>query len=248
MSGKLAGKVAIVTGAASGLGLATARRFAAEGARVVMADIDEEAVRGAAAAVGDALPLKVDVSDPAAVAAMIARTKEAFERIDALAHYAGITRDALVGKMTLEAWDAVLRVNLTGSFLVAQAVAREMMAQRSGSIVLTSSRAYFGNIGQSNYSASKGGVVSLMRTLALELGKDNVRVNALAPGFIETPMTAVVPEKLRERAMAITPLKRAGKAEEVAAAALFLVSDDSSFITGQVLCIDGGRTTGLAPA
>lgn len=243
MSAQLAGKVAIVTGAASGIGLATARRFRAEGAQVVVADIDLKTASREAAAIG-AVAALVDVAEAPSVADLTATALQAFGRIDVLAHFAGITRDALTEKMTLEAWDAVLRVNLTGSFLMAQAVAHEMSAQGSGSIVLTSSRSYFGNIGQANYAASKGGVVSLMRTLALELGKHNVRVNALAPGFIETPMTAAVPEKLRVRAIEANPLKRGGKPDEVAAAALFLASDESAYITGQVLCVDGGRSTG----
>src|SRR6202035_3665460 len=132
-------------------------------------------------------------------------------------------------------WDAVIRVNLTGSFLIAQAAARAMIATGGGSILLTASRSYLGNFGQADYSASKGGVVSLTRTLAIELGQHNVRVNALSPGFIETPMTAVVREKVRERGIATTPLRRTGRPEEVASAALFLTSDEAAFITGHVL-------------
>ena len=150
--------------------------------------------------------------------------------------------------MTLEQWNAVIAVNLTGTFLMAQAVAPAMIEQQSGSIVLTSSRSYYGNIAQANYSASKGGVVSLTRTLALELARYNIRVNALVPGFITTPMTDVVPEKLRERAKTMAPLGRHGKPEEIAAVACFLASDESSFITGQTLNVDGGRTIGVAPA
>jgi 3-oxoacyl-[acyl-carrier protein] reductase len=168
--------------------------------------------------------------------------------VDALVHYAGITRDAVHWKMSLEDWELVLKVNLTGSFLVASAVGEVMRQQRSGSIVLTSSRSYLGNFGQANYAASKGGVVSLTRTLALELGRYNVRVNALVPGFIETRMTEAVPAELRERTISLTPLGRAGKPEEVAYAALFLASDEASFITGHLLFVDGGRTVGLATA
>lgn len=244
---RLSGKIAIVTGAASGIGRATALRFAAEGARVVAIDLDERAVRDAVGV--QALALGADVADEGAVAAAVARTKETYGRIDVLAHYAGITRDAMSWKMDLDAWEAVLRVNLTGTFLVAKAVATVMRESGTGgSIVLTSSRSYLGNVGQANYAASKGGVVSLMRTMALEYGKSNVRVNALAPGYIETPMTAAMPEKLRTLAVETTPLLRAGSPEEVAAAALFLASDDASYVTGVVLPVDGGRTTGLAPA
>jgi 3-oxoacyl-[acyl-carrier protein] reductase len=242
---RLAGKVAIVTGAASGIGRATAQRFAAEGARVAAVDVNERGLRDLGAGI---LALEADVADQGSVARMIDRVKAAYGRVDALAHFAGITRDAMAAKLELDAWESVLRVNLTGTFLVAKAVAEEMRERGGGSIVLTSSRSYLGNIGQANYAASKGGVVSLMRTLALEYGKFNVRVNALAPGFIETPMTAVVPEKIRVRAIEGTPLRRAGTADEVAAATLFLVSDEASYVTGVVLAIDGGRTTGLAPA
>ena len=244
---KLERKVAIVTGAASGIGRATALRFAAEGAQVVAIDLDERAVRDAVGA--KALAVAADVTDERAVETAVARTKENYGKIDVLAHYAGITRDAMSWKMDLDAWDAVLRVNLTGTFLMAKAVATAMREQGiGGSIILTSSRSYLGNIGQANYAASKGGVVSLMRTMALEYGKANIRVNALAPGYIETPMTAVIPEKLRALAIEGTPLRRAGSPEEVAAVALFLASDDASYVTGVVLAVDGGRTTGLAPA
>ncbi|MBV8600647.1 MAG: SDR family oxidoreductase [Candidatus Eremiobacteraeota bacterium] len=237
---RLHDKVAIVTGAASGIGERTARLFAEEGARVVAADINEPHA--------GVLAVRADVADPASVEELVATTKERFGRIDVLAHFAGITNDGRAEKMTLVQWDAVLRVNLTGTFLIAQAVVREMSAQGGGSIVLASSRSYLGNFGQANYAASKGGVVSLTRTLALEFGRYKVRVNALAPGFIETPMTAVLSEKLRAKAIEGTPLRRAGKPEDVAQAALFLASDESAFITGIVLAVDGGRTTGTAPA
>ncbi len=243
---RLEGKVALVTGAASGIGRATALRFAEEGARVVAADLDLDRVR---TVLGDAvLALGVDVADQASVAELFARTKDEHGRIDVLAHFAGITRDAMASKLELDAWEEVLRVNLTGTFLTARAAAVEMRAIGGGSIILTSSRSYLGNVGQSNYAASKGGVVSLTRTLALEYGKWNVRVNALAPGFIETPMTAAIPERVRHLALEGTPLRRAGRPEEVAAATLFLASDDASYITGIVLAIDGGRTTGFSPA
>ena len=243
---QLINKVAIVTGAASGIGHATAERFAAEGARVVAADINIDAVHHALG--NRVLAVEVDVADPASVASLVEKTKSAYGAPEVLAHFAGITRDAMAAKMELEAWEDVLRVNLTGTFLIARAAAVAMRERGGGSIVLTSSRSYLGNIGQANYAASKGGVVSLTRTLALEYGKWNVRVNALAPGYIETPMTAAIPERLQALAIEGTPLRRAGQPAEVAAAALFLASEEAAYITGVVLAIDGGRTTGLAPA
>jgi 3-oxoacyl-[acyl-carrier protein] reductase len=235
--GRLAGRVALVTGAASGIGHATARRFAAEGARVAALDVREPEVPP------DGLALACDVTDEESVERAVAQTKAHFGRIDVLAHFAGITRDALAEKMTLAAWDEVIRVNLTGSFIVAQQVARAM--EDGGAIVLTSSRSYLGNVGQANYAASKGGVVSLTRTLALELGKRRIRVNALAPGFVQTPMTDVVPERIREKALAAIPLGRIAQPEEIAAVALFFASDEAGYITGQTLLVDGGRTVGL---
>jgi 3-oxoacyl-[acyl-carrier protein] reductase len=235
-SGRLAGKIAIVTGAASGIGQAAVALFAREGAKVVAVDVNT--VRASAAD----LSLVADVGDMGSVAAMVAAVKERYGKIDVLAHFAGITRDARADAMTIEQWDDVIRVNLTGSFLVAQFVAREM--NEGGSIVLTSSRSAYGNFGQANYAASKAGVIGLTKTLAIELGKRGIRVNALAPGFIETPMTSVVPERVRDKAIGITPLARTGKPQEVAAVALFFASDDASYVTGQVLNIDGGRTAG----
>lgn len=232
-TGRLSGRVAIVTGAASGIGRATMETFAREGARIVAVDTQPVDVRE-----GD-IAAQADITDPAAVAAVVAESVRRLGPIDILAHFAGITRDAIADSLTLEAWDAVLRVNLTGSFVVAQAVARSM--RDGGSIVFASSISAYGNIGQANYAASKAGVIGLTRTLALELGKRSIRVNAIAPGFIETPMTRTVPEKIRDRAVAATPLRRTGLPAEIAAVALFFASDDAAYVTGQVLNVDGGR-------
>ena len=246
---RLQDKVAIVTGAAHGLGLATMRLFVEEGAKVVAVDIDQEMLQQRVSSLGThALAVSCDITDADSVQQMINRTLERYQQIDALVHYAGITRDGMHWKMNLQAWSDVIRVNLTGTFLVAQAAAKVMRTQQTGSIVLTASRSYLGNIGQANYSASKGGVVSLTRTMALELGRYNVRVNALSPGFIETRMTRAVPDKIREKAIRATPLQRTGQPEEVAKVALFLASNEASFMTGQVLAIDGGRTVGTASA
>jgi 3-oxoacyl-[acyl-carrier protein] reductase len=237
-SGKrLAGRVALVTGAASGIGRASARRFTAEGAQVVAIDLQVPETPAGGLAVA------CDITDEASVERIVQAAKERFGRIDVLAHFAGITKDALADKMTLEAWNDVIRVNLTGSFIVAQRVARAM--DDGGSIVLTSSRSYLGNVGQANYAASKGGVFSLTRTLALELGKRGIRVNALAPGFVATPMTDAVPDRIRDKAIAAIPLGRVAQPEEIAAVAAFFASDEASYITGQTLLVDGGRTVGL---
>ena len=252
---RLKDKAVLITGAAHGIGRATLELFAREGARLVACDIEEGPLREAAEAVG-AHPVVMDVADPASVERGFAEALAHLGRLDGVVHYAGITRDNFHWKMPLEDWELVLRVNLTGSFLVAKAASEAMREKNPGSIVLTASRVYLGNLGQANYAASKAGVVGLTRPLGLELGRGGIRrdalrgitVNAVAPGFIETRMTAKVPEKVREKAIAATPLGRAGKPLEVAYAALFLVSDESSFITGQVLFVDGGRTIGAAPA
>jgi 3-oxoacyl-[acyl-carrier protein] reductase len=169
-----------------------------------------------------------------------------FGRIDVWVNNAGINRDALALKMAAEQWDAVLRVNLTGCFNGCQAAAARMVAAGGGSIVNLSSRAYLGNIGQANYSASKAGVVGLTRTLALEWARYGVRVNAIAPGFIDTEMTRGVPEDVRDRVVKAIPMRRMGQPEEIASAALFLASSEASYVTGQVLLVCGGRSLGGA--
>ena len=245
---RLADKTMIVTGAAHGLGAATVDLFIREGAVVIAIDKDHAALTARTQDYGKKVrAISADITSESDIQEAISSITRTNGRIDGLVHYAGITRDALFTRMSTSDFEEVLRVNLTGSFVISRAVANIMVQQGSGSIVLAASRVYLGNIGQANYAASKGGVVSLCRTLALELARDNVRVNALAPGFIDTRMTQAVPEKLRERAIAAIPLKRVGLPEEVARAALFLVSDDASYITGQVLFVDGGRTTGLVP-
>ena len=246
---RLADKTVVITGAGHGLGAATVDLFMRQGANVVAVDKDEQALFATLSGFGEkAQAVPADVTNEREMQEVVERARHKYGRVDGLVHYAGITRDALFLRMNLSDFEEVLHVNLTGSFVAARAVSAVMARQESGSIVFTSSRVYLGNIGQANYAASKGGVVSLCRTLALELAPHNIRINALAPGFIDTRMTKAVPAKIREKALASIPLRRVGQPKEVAQAALFLISDDASYITGQTLFVDGGRTTGLAQA
>ena len=240
-------KVVIVTGGAAGIGKATARRFAAAGARVAVWDIKEgEGSEGTFQ--------KVDVTDPAAVEAAVAEVFERWGRIDVLVNNAGIVRDAQLvkwkngektGEMSERDFDAVISVNLKGVFLCTRAVAPRMIAGGGGAILNASSVVgLYGNFGQTNYAATKAGVISMTRTWARELGKHNIRVNAVAPGFIATEMAFSIPEKVLEGMVAHTPLGRLGRPEDIAEAYLWLASDAAGFITGTVLSVDGGLVLG----
>ncbi len=242
---RLTDRVAIITGAAAGLGRAAAERFAKEGAILSLWDRDEERGNALAAELGEANVRaefrSVDVADSAAVDAAVQAIRDEFGRIDILINNAGITRDGTLVKMEDAAFDQVIDVNLKGVFHCGRAVGRVMVEQGSGSIVNTSSVvALYGNFGQTNYVASKSGVIGMTRVWARELGRKGVRVNAVAPGFIGTEMVQAMPEKVRDMMSSRTPLGRLGRPDEIAAAYLFLASDEASFVNGAVLSVDGG--------
>jgi NAD(P)-dependent dehydrogenase (short-subunit alcohol dehydrogenase family) len=249
MATGLANKVAVVTGAGQGIGAAIAARLASEGASVVLVDIDQERVEQTAADLNgrslSALASVVDITRKSEVDDLIDRVKTQFGTVDILVNNAGIIRDGFVVNLTEQDWDQVLDVNLKGSFFCCQAVFPIMREKLAGKIVNIASRAWLGNIGQANYSASKGGLVSLTRTLALEFARYQINVNAVAPGLIDTPMTQGMPENARERLLRMQPTGKMGTVDDIASAVSFLASDEASFITGQVLHVDGGKSCGL---
>lgn len=248
---RFAGRVALVTGAAQGIGAATARRLAAEGAQVALLDLTAERAQPVAdeiAAVGGtATAVGCDVTDADAVAAVTERVVADLGRLDILVNNAGITRDNLVFKMSTVDWNAVLATNLTSMFHCCQAAQRHMVPARYGKIVNLSSRSALGNRGQVNYAAAKAGVQGLTASLAIELGPYNINVNAVAPGYVATSMTAMVAERIgvgldEHRAVVAeqTPLRRVGQPAEIAAVIAFLASEDASYVSGQTLYVNGG--------
>lgn len=254
---KLKDKVAWITGGGSGIGRATALRFASEGAKVVVSDLDEKGLNDTVDAIknagGEAAAVVGSVADREDVDRMVSTALTSFGRLDILINNAGINRDGLVTRVKDEEvklmgddkWDPVLDVNLKGTFLCAQAAAVPMMRQKFGRIVNTSSIGALGNIGQANYAASKAGVIGLTSTLSLEWARYNITVNCVAPGATRTRMTEGIPEKIMEGLVAKIPMGRLADPEEIAAAHLFLVSDDAAYITGQTLFVDGGISVGV---
>ncbi len=242
----LEGKTALITGAARGIGKSIALKFAAEGADIAFTDLRRDENMEATEKELEALGVKAkgyssDASNFDQTAEVVAKVKEDFGRIDILVNNAGITKDGLMMRMTEAQWDMVLNVNLKSAFNFIHAVLPIMMRQRSGSIInMASVVGVHGNAGQSNYAASKAGLIALAKSIAQEVGSRGIRANAIAPGFIETAMTAALPEDVRKEWAAKIPLRRAGQVEDIANVATFLASDMSSYVSGQVIEVDGG--------
>jgi NAD(P)-dependent dehydrogenase (short-subunit alcohol dehydrogenase family) len=246
---RLENKVALITGAGSGIGEATARLFADEGAKVVLADMNIELAETVAGSIkesgGDAAAVKADIANATEVAGMVDEAKSKYGRIDILINNAGVNKDSFAVKMKEEQWDLVVDVNLKGTFLCCQAVQAVMAEGGGGKIVNTSSIGALGNMGQANYSASKAGVIGLTKTLALEFARAKINVNCVAPGATKTPMTEGIPPEIAEKLVKKIPLRRFAEPAEIAKVHLFLASQDSDYITGQVLFVDGGISVGI---
>lgn len=252
----LENKVALITGAGNGIGRATALRFAKEGALLLISDLDKEGLEKTKAQLDDSgaqtSTVLGNVTAREDVQNMVDTALEKYDRLDLLINNAGITRDGLTTKvkdgqvkmMSDEKWDAVLDVNLKGTWICSQIAALPMIKQKSGRIVNTASISALGNIGQANYAASKAGVIGLTKTLALEWARFGIGVNCVAPGAVNTQMTKAIPEKIKQAMQASIPYRRLGEPEEIASVHVFLCSDMASYVSGQVIFVDGGKSAG----
>jgi len=244
---KLHQKTAIITGSARGIGKSIAEKFSENGANIVIVDIIQEEIDKTLSQLKvpnpNVMGIKCDITQENDVENLVEKTIKQFQSIDILVNNAGITRDKLLMRMSLADWEAVIRVNLTGTFLCTQKVSKVMMRQRKGKILnIASVIGLIGNAGQANYAASKGGIIAFTKSTAKELAARNINVNAIAPGFIKTEMTDKLPESIQENYLKNIPLKRFGTKKDVANLALFLCCEDSDYITGQVIVVDGGMT------
>ncbi len=242
---RLKDRVALITGAAQGIGREIALAFAREGSDIVVADVNLEKAGNTAReieALGrKSLALELDVTDYAKVEEGLNKILDKLGKVDILVNNAGITKDGLLLRMSEADWDAVIKVNLKGTFNCTKAVSKVMIKQRSGKIInIASIIGIIGNAGQANYSASKAGIIALTKTTAKELASRNINANAVAPGFIQTDMTAKLPEEVRQKMLGAIPLNRFGSAADVAGICLFLASEESSYVTGQTIIVDGG--------
>lgn len=242
---RLKGQTAIITGGAGGIGRATVERFLKEGANVVIADYDQASGNKLISEIGDSddkvIFVSVDVADRDSVQRLIDIALERYGTVDILVNNAGITRDAMFSKMTIEQWQEVLNVNLTGVFNCTQAVLPIMTKNNKGKIINTSSvSGVYGNIGQTNYAATKSALIGLTKTWAKELGRKGIQVNAVAPGYTLTSMVETIPDQVKEKMINNTSLKRLGQPQDIASAYLFLATEESDYVTGHVLHVDGG--------
>lgn len=244
-------RVALITGSGSGMGEESIKRLAKNGAKVIVNDIDQQKVDRVVAEIkeqgGEAIGITADITKKEEVDAMFSKVVETFGRIDILVNNAGVGKNKSIRKLTEEEWDNVININLKGVFLCSKAAANYMVEQQYGRIVNISSRAWLGWFGQTSYAASKGGVVSFTRSLAIELGKHKITVNCIAPGLIETPMLMAAPQEMRDRLMKAQPTGKIGKPEDVAWTVQFLTSDEAHYITGQVIYVCGGKSLFATP-
>jgi len=241
----LKGKAALITGSARGIGRDIAFSFAKEGANIIICDVNEDLARKTKEEIEScgvkALTFSVDVTDFAQVEEMINKILDKFGKIDILVNNAGITKDGLLVRMKEDDWDAVLKVNLKGTFICTKIASKAMIKQRSGKIIsIASIIGIMGNVGQANYAASKAGIIGFTKSVARELASRNITVNAVAPGYIQTEMTAKLSDTVREEILKNIPLNKLGVPEDVARACLFLASSDADYITGQTILVDGG--------